>query len=260
MRVLAISSQTAFAPVGNAAAVPALQAECHEAVAVPTVILSHHPGLGRPAALRVSAPQLGAMLGNLDDLGVLDGCAAVMTGYFAANDQVHCVARIIRRIRERNPELFVMIDPVIGDDGALYVPLPVAEAVRDDLLPLATCVTPNRFELEWMSGIAVEDVTTASAAAGRLAASEVVATSIPDGSTNIASIAVTAREVSVESRLQLQGVPHGTGDLLSGAYLARRMSGRPPSEALAGAMAVLDRAITLSLGAMALNVAGALCK
>lgn len=258
MRVLAISSQTAFAPVGNSAAVPALQAEGHEAVSIPTIVLSHHPGLGRPAAMRVPAPDLGSMLGHLDDLGILAGCAAVMTGYFAANDQIHCVARMIRRMRERNPGLFVMIDPVIGDENSLYVPLPVAEAVRDDLVPLGNCITPNHFELAWLTGRAVTDVPTAAAAAREIVAGEVVATSIPEAAGYIASIAVTAGDVSVEARPLQTGVPHGTGDLLSGAYLARRVSGCGPGEALAGAMTVVDRAIVRSLGAMALDVAGAL--
>ena len=55
MRILSMSSQVAYGPVGNTAAVPALQALGHEVLAVPTVILSNHPGHGAPAVLRVPA-------------------------------------------------------------------------------------------------------------------------------------------------------------------------------------------------------------
>ena len=126
MRILSVSSQVAFGPVGNTAAIPAMQAAGHEVLGVPTIILSNHPGHGKPAALRMPAPDLAAMLGTLDDLGALSSCGAVMTGYFAANDQIYGTARMIRRMKEKNPSLFVLVDPVIGDHEALYVPVPVA--------------------------------------------------------------------------------------------------------------------------------------
>ena len=49
MRILSISSQVAYGPVGNSAAVPALQAMGHEVLAIPTVMLSNHPGHGKQA-------------------------------------------------------------------------------------------------------------------------------------------------------------------------------------------------------------------
>ena len=73
MRILAISSQVAYGPVGNSAAVPALQAAGDEVIAVPTIILSNHPGLGKPVGLRIPAPDVAGILGALDNLGVLDG-------------------------------------------------------------------------------------------------------------------------------------------------------------------------------------------
>ena len=43
-RVLVLSSHVAFGSVGLAAIVPALQALGHEVVALPTIVLSNHPG------------------------------------------------------------------------------------------------------------------------------------------------------------------------------------------------------------------------
>jgi pyridoxine kinase len=258
MRILAVSSQVAFGPVGNSAAVPALQAMGHEVLAVPTAILSHHPGHGRPATLRIAAPDLAAMLGSLDGLGALDSCGAAMTGYFVANEQIHDVARILRRMKDKNPALYVMVDPIIGDRGALYVPLPVAEAIRDVLLPLAACATPNRFELEWLTGLACDDPARAEIAARRLGVAEVLATSIPAGYGRLATLAVVEdrlHEIRTDAR---NDVPHGTGDFLAGLYLARRANGESPGAALAEAMAILDRAIALSADCAVLNVTGAL--
>jgi len=60
MRILCISSQVAYGPVGNTAAVPALQAMGHEVLALPTILLSNHPGHGTPHAIRVPAHDLAA--------------------------------------------------------------------------------------------------------------------------------------------------------------------------------------------------------
>ena len=258
MRILSISSQVAHGPVGNTAAVPALQALGHEVLSVPTIILSNHPGHGKPAALRMPAPDLAAILGTLDGLGALASCGAVLTGYFAANDQIYGAARIIRRMKENNPGLFVLVDPVIGDHGALYVPVPVAEAIRDELLPLAICVTPNRFELEWLTGWRAGSLKEAEAAARQLGHAEVLATSIPSGPAQIATLLVRPDTVHVHHSARRDGVPHGTGDFLSGLYLARRAAGDAPAAALSGAMTVLERAIALSVGSAVLDVAAAL--
>jgi pyridoxine kinase len=39
-------------------------------------------------------------------------------------------------------------DPVLGDDGALYVPEDQVKIYRDEVLPAATLLTPNQFECE----------------------------------------------------------------------------------------------------------------
>jgi pyridoxine kinase len=260
MRILSISSQVAYGPVGNTAAVPAMQAMGHEVMALPTIILSNHPGHGQPQALRVPAPDLAGMLGVLEQMGALDGCGAVMTGYFAANDQIHGVARMIRRMRERRPDLFVLVDPVIGDDDALYVPLPVAEAVRDALLPLASCVTPNRFELEWLTGWRAGSIREAESAMRQLAIPEVVATSIPAAADRLATLGLAQGKCESHSTIWRPHVPHGTGDFLAGLYLARRAAGQAPAQALGDAMDVLGRAIERDAGSAVLDVAAALTR
>lgn len=44
---------------------------------------------------------------------------------------------------------FVLVcDPVLGDNGKLYVPESLIPIYRDVIIPLADVVTPNQFELE----------------------------------------------------------------------------------------------------------------
>jgi pyridoxine kinase len=253
LTVLSISSQVVYGNVGNSAAVPAIQSRGHEVLAVPTIVLSIPPDLGTPISLRVPAPDLAALLGSLEDRGILSGCSAVMTGYFPANDQIHGVVRIIRRMRERNSSLYILVDPIIGDGDALYVPLPVAEAIRDQLLPLANCISPNRFELSWLAGCRVTNVDEAVVAARSLGVSEVVATSIPVLADRLATLAITSKDCFEQVSPLKPSVPHGTGDFLAGLYLAERFE-RKPEEALRRATAILQRAIDRSLGSPVLNI------
>jgi len=255
--VLSISSQVVYGNVGNSAAVPALQSRGHEVLAVPTITLSNHPGHGKPTGFRTSAAALAAMLGSLEQLGVLQACAAVMTGYFAANDQIHGVARIIRRMRERNPSLYVLVDPIIGDDEALYVPPAVAEGIRDQLLPLATCVTPNRFELAWLADRSVRTVEEAVAAARSLNVGEVLATSIPASGERLATLVVDGHDYIERVSPLRQSVPHGTGDFLAGLYLAERLEHKA-EEALHRTVDALDQVIIHSAGSRVLSIAESL--
>jgi pyridoxine kinase len=256
-RVLAISSQVAFGPVGNSAAVPALQAQGHEVLAVPTITLSNHPGHGAPAGFRTTPADLAAILDRLAGLGALASCTAVMTGYFAAAEQVTEAARAIAALKAATPSLLVLVDPVIGDAGSLYVPEAVAQAIGDRLVPLATVLTPNRFELEWLTGQSAASVPEAALAARGLHLAEVVATSIPAGPQHLATLAVTALRCDEWLSPLRSAVPHGTGDFLAGLYLAERLAS-PPAIALAAAMGVLERAIAGSAGSPVLDVAGSL--
>ena len=257
MRILSVSSQVAYGPVGNSAAVPALQAGGHEVLAIPTVMLSNHPGHGRPAGFRTSPGDLGDILGALDTLGVLSGVGGVLTGYFASREQIETVATVLVRMKSAKPGIFILVDPVLGDEEGLYVPQAVANAIRTHLLPLASCITPNRFELAFLSGLEVNDGLSAVAAARHLRIAEVLATSIPAAGGELSTVLITADGQHTITAPKLNQVPNGTGDFLSGLYLAARENGSPHS-AFTSAMATLNRAIALSAGTMVLDVAGAL--
>ena len=257
MRLLSISSQVAFGPVGNSAAVPALQARGHEVLVIPTIMLSNHPGHGTPAGFRPTADDLARILDRLDGLGALAGVGGALTGYFASAEQVETVAKILVRMKSANRPLFILVDPVLGDEAGLYVPQAVAEAIRDQLLPLADCITPNRFELAWLSGLSVIDAASATRAARYLGMPEVLATSIPAANGDLSTLLILPAGEHVSTSPKLPLVPHGTGDFLSGLYLAGRVT-EQPALAFANAMAILSRAIATSAGTPVLDIAGTL--
>ncbi len=254
--VLSISSQVVFGPVGNSAAVPAMQRLGMTVLPLPTVLLSNHPGHGRPArqVIDIAPP-----LDRLQQDGRLNGCAAVLTGYFATADQIDVAARVITEIKELTPSLIYACDPVLGDEHTgLYVPDDIAAGIRDKLLPLADVVTPNRFELEWLSGREASSLEQAIDAARSIAPARTLATSIPCRDGCLATMAIGRSTAAYVETRHRASVPHGTGDLLAGLFLAHLVRGKRDANALSHAVAGLEAVIAASEGRDELDLAGGL--
>eukprot|EP01052_Picozoa_sp_SAG31_P047183 SAG31_NODE_9331_length_1295_cov_1.971572_2_plen_106_part_00 len=83
------------------------------------------------------------------------GYDGVLTGYLGSPDIVAAVAKLIRRLREQRPDLMYVCDPVLGDNGRLYVKEAMVGAFKRELLPLADVITPNGFEVSTLSGLPV---------------------------------------------------------------------------------------------------------
>lgn len=48
--------------------------------------------------------------------------------------------------------LSTVCDPVMGDDGHMYVPANLLPIYRDEIIPLSDICTPNQFEVELLTG------------------------------------------------------------------------------------------------------------
>ena len=256
--VLAISSQVVYGAVGNSAAVPALQSLGVAVLALPTVILSNHPGLGLPVRQQFPAEALDAILEDLASQGRFGELAAIMTGYFTDAAQVETVAAAISRLKAARSDILYLCDPILGDDpSGLYIPHPVAEAIRSRLIPLAEFITPNRFDLAWLSGRDVGDTPSAVAAAGTLPPIT-LATSIPLSNGLLGNMVISHDAVWLAETRSRRSVPHGTGDLLAGLFCGHLVRGRSAEEALRSAVAGMEAVLDLSEGQDSLDLAGGL--
>lgn len=259
-RVLVISSYVAKGTVGLQATLPALTVSVFVPIAVPTIVLSNHPGFKACAGAQIAPETLEQMINALDANGWLGELDAVMTGYLPSTGHVALAERTVKRVRSRSDGARYLADPVLGDDPeGLYVGSDVAAAVRDRLLPLADIITPNRFELEWLSAMPVNDGQTAITAASALRVPAVVATSIQDGDARLSNILVTPDGTRTECVDRLEHAPHGTGDYFAGAFLAQILNGASGSEALAAAtertahlLAASGNGDDLAIGAIAI--------
>ncbi|MEQ1711189.1 MAG: PfkB family carbohydrate kinase, partial [Hyphomicrobium sp.] len=196
------------------------------------------------------------ILAALQSNGWLDGLDALITGYMPSVRHVEVVARALVRMADEMPDLLYLCDPVIGDDpDGLFVRAEVADAIRDQLVPLADIVTPNRMELAWLTGQPVTDCASADAASGMFGGDLVVAaTSIPSGAGQLANLLSTEDDACYTSTPWRGGVPHGTGDLFAALLLGHMLNGADDRESLARAAAGVGQVILASIGAVELKL------
>jgi len=247
--ILAISSQVARGHVGLGAARPALQALGHDVIALPTVMLSNHPGHGQVAGQRTDPALLRHMLEALDGHGWMRGVDAVLSGYLPTPEHVAVTAEAVALVRRHNPAAAYCCDPVLGDDPkGLYIAEDAARALAETLVPIADVTFPNRFELEWLSGEPVTDAASAQMAAAKLGSAWTIATSITHEGGALATIAIGPGEAWLSAVTRQDNVPNGTGDLFAALFTGYRVDGRTIKSTLAAAIDAVERTICASRG------------
>lgn len=231
--VIAISSHVARGTVGNRAVVFALESLGFPVWSVPTVTLPWHPGHGPATRIVPPAEAFSALVDDLAGSAWIGEVGAVVTGYFGAPEQIEPVARLIEAVKAANPGALYLLDPVIGDGGRLYQPEATLAGIRDRLVPLADIATPNRFELECLTGLELSDNGHLIEAASALGPPTVVVTSaFPLLRGGTGNLFVDGYQALLAEHRQIPNAPHGLGDLTSAVFLARTLAGMTSEKAL----------------------------
>jgi len=150
--------------VGNKAAVFPLQLLGFEVDVVNSVHFSNHTGYeGGWTGDVLNGDQLRAILEGLDKNGLLQDVAHLLTGYIGSESFLTAVLEVLITLRKYRKVRFVC-DPVLGDAGHFYVPEELVKVYREKVIPLADVVTPNQFEIEHLTGIAVKTMEDAKKA------------------------------------------------------------------------------------------------
>lgn len=245
--VLSIQSQVVGARVGNSVAAFAMERLGVRVLQAPTVLLGRRPDHGPPGGGPIPAETLGALLDALGADGQFGEIDAVLTGYLGAADQVGVILDAVSRIKAANPKAIFVCDPVLGDDGRVYVSSAISEAIMQGLCPHADWLTPNAFELGMLTGRTIDSIAAAREAARRIG-KPVLCSSIRTalGLGNL--LAAPTGDWFCETA-RLPRAPKGTGDLLSALFVARRVRGDAPAIALEGATGGVYDVIARSMAA-----------
>lgn len=244
MDIVTIQSRVTWGYVGNAVAVPTLQALGMNAWPVDTVRLGHHPGHGIPAKHVTEVEELKALLS--DALNKTQTPACVLMGYLGSADQGHAAVQIINHQRGLNNDTSLYLDPAFGDDpGGTYVAASIVDFYRTEAIQAANFIMPNRYELSTLSGREITSVLDAVNAAHTLISSgckSVMASSIPAPDGTLANIFVDNDTTHICTSARMTIGIKGTGDLLSAAFCGLHANGHTAEESLARASAIVQTA------------------
>jgi hydroxymethylpyrimidine kinase/phosphomethylpyrimidine kinase len=94
---------------------------------------------------------------------------AVKTGLLFSGENVRAVARFLENLGPEMRKLKLVVDPVmVSTSGARLLEPDALNVLREELLPLATLVTPNRSEAEVLSGRKITSLADLAAAARQI--------------------------------------------------------------------------------------------
>ena len=253
-QVLSIQSAVTAGFVGNSVAGPVLTALGQHPLLVDTILLAAHPGYGKRAGGAVPATILADVLDGLVTLTDIASVGTVISGYLGGADQIGAIAGFIDRWKQSASGPVAgryILDPVLGDGGRLYVAPDLAEAMVAELLPRADIITPNRYELSFLSDSRVENVAAATAAAHRLidrfGLQAVIATGVVDGADGTGDLLVPATGDTAwqPARQDARNVAGG-GDLLTATFAGLMNADSDPEHAFIRASSLAQAVVAAS--------------
>ena len=234
MNILSIQSWVSYGHVGNASAVFPLQRLGAEVWAIHTVQFSNHTGYGDWTGEVFTGDSVRTLVDGIDARGVLALCDAVLSGYMGDAGIGTAVLEAVARVRAKNPAALYCCDPVIGDDDrGVYVRPGIEAMMRDQALPQADIATPNRFELERLTGVMCDTLEHTKQAIVRLQATmhgggprAVLLTSLITAETPANSVDLIAAENGAYYLLRTPRLNihvNGAGDAIAALFLFHRL-------------------------------------
>ncbi|CCH42002.1 Pyridoxamine kinase [Wickerhamomyces ciferrii] len=156
-RLLSVQSHVVHGYVGNSAATFPLQYRGWDVDALNTVQFSNHPGYGTFKGTRSSADDLKEIYQGLNEIGT--SYDAVLTGYIPGDEGLKAVGEICKDLVRNDHHVKWILDPVLGDNGKIYVSEGNIEMYKQLLQSgYVSLVTPNQLELEVLTGVQVKDL------------------------------------------------------------------------------------------------------
>ncbi|MDJ0389475.1 pyridoxal kinase PdxY [Roseomonas sp. E05] len=246
MNILSIQSWVAYGHVGNASAMFPLQRLGAEVWAVNTVQFSNHTGYGTWRGQVFGAELVQDLVQGIEDRGALPRCDAVLSGYMGDAAIGEAILGAAARVKAARHGALYCCDPVIGDVGrGIFVRPGIPEFMRDRAVPAADIITPNQFELEWLTGRPVTTLEEAKAAAVMVQATMapggprcVLVTSLRVAETPEDQIEMLAAEGGSFHRIRTPMLPlsvNGAGDAIAALFLFHRLKTGQAGAALGAA-------------------------
>ncbi|QIK83752.1 pyridoxal kinase PdxY [Sanguibacter sp. HDW7] len=240
MKILSIQSSVAYGHVGNSAAVFPLQRIGVEVMPVHTVNFSNHTGYGAWRGPLIAPEDVREVVTGVEERGAFADTDAVLSGYQGGEGIADVILDAVARVKAANPAALYACDPVMGNaKSGCFVAPAIPVLLRDRVVPAADIITPNQFELGFLTGTEPDTLesTLASADLARaMGPSVVLVTSVerPDREPGtIEMLAVTPEGAWIVTTPHLPFKANGSGDVTAALFTAHYVRTRDAADALA---------------------------
>lgn len=154
----------------------------------------------------------------------LDHYSHLLTGYVGSASFLKRIAVLVKALKRKNPNLIYVCDPVIGDNGKMYVPEELKDLYKEEIVPLADILTPNQFEIELLTDTKVNSIHDLQIAIKKLheAGPQIVAVSSSNINSKLTAV-ISSLKDDVLLKIDIPNIPAsftGTGDLFAALFLA----------------------------------------
>jgi len=239
LKVLSIQSAVAYGHVGNSAAVFPLQRIGVEVLPVYTVNFSNHTGYGAWRGPLIAPDDVREVITGIEERGVLGEVDAVLSGYQGGEGIGDVIVDAVARVKAANPNAVYACDPVMGNaKSGCFVAPAIPVLLRDKVVPVADIITPNQFELGFLTDTEPDTLesTLASVDAARaMGPNTVLVTSVerPDREEGtIEMLAVDDKGAWLVATPHLPMKANGSGDVTAALFTAHYVRTRDAKAAL----------------------------
>ena len=241
MKILSIQSSVAYGHVGNSAAVFPLQRLGHEVWPVSTVHFSNHTGYGAWRGPLLAPDEVAAVITGIAERGVLSSCDAVLSGYQGGAGIAEVILSAVEQVKAANPAATYTCDPVMGNaTSGCFVDPAIPLIIRERVVPKADLITPNQFELGFLTDttpLSLEETLSSADLARAMGPTTVLVTSLFDGDAETAEtigmLAVTGEGAWLVETPRLPMKANGSGDVTAALFTAHLHETGSPAQALA---------------------------
>jgi pyridoxine kinase len=240
VKVLSIQSAVAYGHVGNSAAVFPLQRIGVEVLPVYTVTFSNHTGYGAWRGPLIAPDDVREVITGIEERGVFDRIDVVLSGYQGSEGIADVIVETVARVKAANPNAVYACDPVMGNaKSGCFVAPAIPELLREKVVPVADIITPNQFELGYLTGTdphTIEETLASADAARAMGPSTVLVTSVerPDREEGtIEMMAVTPVGAWIVTTPLLPMKANGSGDVTAALFTAHYTRTGDAADALA---------------------------
>jgi pyridoxine kinase len=240
VKILSIQSAVAYGHVGNSAAVFPLQRIGVEVLPVYTVNFSNHTGYGAWRGPMISPDDVREVLLGIEDRGVLPQIDVVLSGYQGGEGIADVILETVQKVKAANPTAVYSCDPVMGNaKSGCFVAPAIPVLLRDRVVPAADIITPNQFELGFLTDTEPDTLESTLASVELVRATgprTVLVTSVERPDREDGTIEMLAVDDSGAWIVQTPHIPmkaNGSGDVTAALFTAHYRSTGDLAEALA---------------------------